>query len=280
MPMNLTKLGPRRRDIFAITAAAMQVRTTLAQPTGVKVAVATYSLRKFERAQAIQMLKQVGVEYLSVKEFHLPYKDSGPALIEGRREFDAAGLQIMSGGVVVTYREDDSSLRRYFEYGRTCRMPMLIMMPTARQLPPIEKLAREYGMRVAVHNHGPEDKNFPTPESVYEAIRPLDRRMGVCIDVGHSARAGVDVVRSIEKCRDRLLDVHIKDLRNLSGHTDCEVGKGVLPIPVILKTLVTANYSGCVSLEYETEPEDPMQGMRASLAYIRGVLAGLGVGHL
>jgi sugar phosphate isomerase/epimerase len=221
------------------------------------------------------MLKELGVRYLSVKEFHLPYADSASALAAGRAEFDAAGLEIMSGGVVVTYKEEDSALKRYFEYGRTCRMPMLIMMPAAKQLPAIAKLAAEYQIRVAVHNHGPEDKNFATPESVYDAIRPLDPRIGLCIDVGHSARAGVGVVQAIRKCKDRLVDVHMKDLRDVSGHTDCEVGKGVLPIRDILKALKDARYSGCLSLEYEAEPENPMAGMRASLAYIRGVLAGL-----
>jgi len=260
-----------------MTAAGVAVGARAAQPSGIKVGVASYSLRKFTRPQAISMLKELGVRHLSVKELHLPYKDSAEALSAGRREFDDAGIEVVSGGVLVTYKEDDSALRRYFEYGRTCRMPMLIMMPTAKQLPSIEKLAAEYQVRVAIHNHGPEDKNFPTPESVYDAIKGMDRRIGVCIDVGHSARAGVDVVRSITKCRDRLVDLHIKDLRDLGGHTDCEVGRGVLPVARILKALATAGYSGCINLEYEAEPDNPMPGMRASLAYIRGVLAGLGV---
>ncbi len=264
-----------RRSVLAGAVAATQLRSASMQQTSPKVGVATYSLRKFSRPDAISMLKELRVRYLSVKEFHLPYKDSAEELRIGRKEFDAAGLEIMSGGVVVTHREDDSSIRRYFDYGRTCRMPMLIMMPAAKQLPLIEKLAHEYKMRVAVHNHGPEDKNFPTPESVYEAIRPLDPRIGLCLDVGHSARAGVDVVRAIEKCKDRLIDLHIKDLRDLSGHTDCEVGKGVLPIRGILNALTAIRYSGCLSLEYEAEPEDPMPGMRASLAYIRSALSGL-----
>jgi sugar phosphate isomerase/epimerase len=150
------------------------------------------------------------------------------------------------------------------------------MMPSARQLPLIDKLSAEFGIRVAIHNHGPEDKNFATPEAVYDAIRRFDRRIGLCIDVGHSARAGADVVRSIEKYHDRLVDLHIKDLRDLGGHTDCEVGKGVLPVSAILRALVGVRYSGSVNLEYEAEPENPMPGMRASLAYIRGALAGLG----
>jgi sugar phosphate isomerase/epimerase len=266
--------GLTRRLLFATPALLHAVGAT--KPAALRVGVATYSLRKFSRAQAISMLRELGVRTLSVKEFHLPYKDSAEALAAGRREFDQADLELASGGVVVTYREEDGMLRRYFEYGRICRFPMLIMMPTKRQLLLIEKLAAEFDIRVAIHNHGPEDKNFPTPKSVYDAIRGLDRRIGVCIDVGHSARAGVDVVSSIQECRSRLVDVHIKDLRALGGHTDCEVGRGVLPIPAILRALVAARYSGCVNLEYEAEPENPVPGMRSSLAYIRGVLAGLG----
>lgn len=267
--------GHISRRLLLGAGAAFPFERSSAQPTDLRIGVATYSLRKFSRPQAIAILKELGVQYLSVKEFHLPYKDSTTDLAAGRGEFDAASLAVTSGGVVVTYKEDDSSLKRYFEYGRACRMPMLIMMPTAKQVPLIAKLAAEYQIRVAVHNHGPEDKNFPTPESVYEAIRSLDPRIGLCIDVGHSARAGVDVVQSIRKYKDRLIDVHLKDLRDLKGHTDCEVGKGVLPIRDILKALKTSRYSGSINLEYEAEPDNPAPGMRASLAYIRGVLAGL-----
>ena len=240
----------------------------------VKLGVASYSLRKFSRSDSIAMLKQLGVRYVSVKELHLPYRDTPEALVRGRKEFDDAGLEIVSAGVVVTYKEDDGLLRGYFDYARTCRVPMLIMMPTAHQLPLIEKFAQEYRIRVAIHNHGPEDKNFSTPDSVYQAIRPLDPRIGLCIDVGHTARTGADVVASIERCADRMVDMHIKDLRDTGGHTDCEVGRGVLPIPAILKLLLRLNFEGHVALEYEADADNPLAGMRASLAYMHGVVDG------
>src|SRR5690349_9743027 len=198
MAMDAAKLRITRRSALA-GAPALLLAAETTRSSGIRVGVATYSLRKFPRAQAIAMLKELGVRSLSVKEFHLPYNDSPEALAAGRREFDAAGLELASGGVVVTYREQDSMLRRYFEYAGTCRFPMLIMMPTERQLALIDKLSAEFGIRVAVHNHGPEDKNFAAPESVYEAIRRYDRRIGLCMDVGHSARAGTNVVRAIEK---------------------------------------------------------------------------------
>ncbi len=260
----------RAAGVLALPAAAPSKTPS----TRLKLGVASYSLRKFSRTDAIAMLKQLGVRYLSVKEMHLPYRDTPEALQQGRKEFDEAGLDIASGGVVVTYKEDDSLLRGYFDYAKTCRLPMMVMMPTARQLPLIEKLVQEYGIRVAIHNHGPEDKNFSTPDLVYQAIRPLDKRIGLCIDVGHTARTGADVLASIERCADRMVDMHIKDLRDTGGHTDCEVGRGVLPIPAILKLLLRLNFQGNVALEYEADADNPLAGMRASLAYMHGVVDG------
>jgi sugar phosphate isomerase/epimerase len=242
-----------------------------------KLGVATYSLRKFSREQAIPMLQQLHVRYLSIKECHLPYKDSPEALARGRKEFDDAGFIVLSGGVVITFNEENSQLRKYFDYAKACRFPMLIMMPTAAQLPLLDTLAHEYNIRVAIHNHGPEDKNFPTPKSAYDAIRPFDHLIGLCIDVGHTARTGVNVVESIDRYFHRLYSVHMKDLKSLKSPAQCEVGRGVLPIPQILKLLQNRRYEGNVALEYEAEPYNPIPAMRASLAYMQGVLDGFAV---
>ncbi|MBM3729013.1 MAG: sugar phosphate isomerase/epimerase [Acidobacteria bacterium] len=264
---------------FALLGAALPAALPASpldtQPAGMRVGVASYTFRKFSRADAIAALVRLGVRQLSVKEFHLPYASSPDALQAGSKEFTQAGLNLASGGVIVTYREDNSTLRRYFEYAKSCGFPMLIWMPNAGQLPLIEKLVQEFDIRVAIHNHGPEDKNFPTPASVHDAIRQLDRRIGLCLDVGHSARAGVDVPAAIKQFRDRLIDVHLKDLRTLSGHSDCEIGKGVLPIPSILRTLRSVRYQGNINLEFEADADAPESGLRASLAYVHGVLAGL-----
>jgi sugar phosphate isomerase/epimerase len=260
--------------LFGLGLAASVELSAADHNEKLKLGVTTYSLRKFSRQQAIPMLQQLHVRYLSIKELHLPYKDSSEALASGRKELDDAGFIVLSGGVVVTYHEENSQLRKYFDYAKACRFPMLIMMPTAAQLPAIESLAHEYNIRVAIHNHGPEDKNFPTPKSAYDAIRPFDRRVGLCIDVGHTARAGANVLESINRYSDRLLDVHIKDLKTTTSHSDCEVGRGVLPIPQILKLLQKLRYKGDIALEYEADPDNPMPGIRASLAYMQGVLDG------
>jgi sugar phosphate isomerase/epimerase len=135
----------------------------------------------------------------------------------------------------------------------------------------VEALVKEYNIRIAIHNHGPEDKHFPTPQSVLEVVRPLDRRCGLCMDIGHTERAGVDPVKTIPEAGDRLFDMHVKDLRDFtSRESQVDVGDGIIPFPQLFRQL-----QGCVNLEYEIHGDDPMPGVERSMSYMRGVLAGL-----
>jgi len=241
----------------------------------IRLAVATYSLRGFQRDLAIKMIKELNVHYASVKEFHLPYHDTPEQLAAGRKRFDEAGINVASGGVVYLMKDEDADIRYYFDYAKACGMPMMTIMPTAQTMPRIERFVKEYDIKVAIHNHGPEDKNFPTPESALEIVKNMDPRCGICIDAGHAARAGADVIESIRAAGPRLFDMHIKDLRSVTKGSDCPVGEGMLPIVGIFKELKKMNYTGTVSLEYEIEEDSPFTGMKASFAYMRGVLAGL-----
>jgi sugar phosphate isomerase/epimerase len=241
----------------------------------IRLAVATYSLREFRRDLAIKMMKDLGVRYASVKEYHLPYNDTPKELAEGRKKFQDAGIEIIAGGVISLEKDDDADIRRYFDYAKACGMPLMSIAPTAETMPRIERFVKEYNIKIAIHNHGPEDKHFPTPQSALRVVKDMDPRCGMCIDAGHAARAGADIVESIRQAGPRLFDMHIKDLRSLAKNTGCPVGEGVLPIAGIFKELRRTNYGGTVSLEYEIDEDSPFTGMKASFAYMRGVLAGL-----
>jgi sugar phosphate isomerase/epimerase len=246
-----------------------------------KLGVATYSLREFQRDLCIKHVKQLNVEYVDIKEFHLPQTDPPAALANGRKAFDKAGLKVIGGGNISLTEPDEAGLRPHFEYAKAAGFPMMICAPRHENLPAIEKLAREYNMNMAIHNHGPEDKHFPTPQSVLEAIKGMDARMGLCIDIGHTARAGKDIVESIAEAGPRLFEIHMKDLKDPKGPRDqaafsqVPVGDGALPIPAIFKQLKKQGYQGVCSLEYEIDADDPMAGMQKSFSYMRGVLAGL-----
>lgn len=272
-----------RRSLFALGGAAlasqsvkMNAATTDPFTDGFKLGVASYSLREFSRAYAIRATRQIGTPYINIKEFHLPYNSTPADLAKGRAEFAKAGLQVLGGGTISLAKNDAGEIRRMFEYAKAAGMPLIVAAPTEETVPMVEKMAIEYDIKVAIHNHGPEDKHFPTPQSVLKSIKNMNPRMGLCIDVGHTARTGVDVVESIAEAGSRLMDMHIKDLKEFQAKgSQCIVGEGIMPIVGIFKQLKKMKYTGGVMLEYEIQADDPQPGMQRSFAYMKGVIAGM-----
>jgi sugar phosphate isomerase/epimerase len=222
------------------------------------------------------MTKQLGIQHLSVKEFHLPYNSTQEERERARTQLKSAGNEMSSGGVIYMLKEDPADIERYFVYAKQSGMPMMVIGPTAATLPIIERYVKQYGIAVAIHNHGPEDKHFPSCRDALKFIKDMDPRVGVCIDIGHEVRTGVDLIESIALSGSRLLDFHIKDLKDkTNARSQVPVGDGVLPIVGMFKQLRKMNYTGCVMLEYEIDAEMPLMGMAKSFSYMRGVLAGL-----
>lgn len=242
----------------------------------IKLGVASYSFRKFTREQAIQMTKELGTPYINIKSVHLAL-DSTPQQIDAaRKEFEDAGLIIVGGGTFRWAKYNEAEIRRDFEYAKRAGMPLMVVMPDRDTLPKLGKFVEEYNIKIAVHNHGPEDKNFPTPQSALAIVKNMDPRCGLCIDIGHTARTGVNVVESIAEAGPRLLDMHTKDLKDMSvKESQCDCGDGKMPFPAIFAQLIKMGYKGCCNLEYEIHDTDPMPGMQRSFSYMRGVLAGL-----
>jgi sugar phosphate isomerase/epimerase len=220
------------------------------------------------------MLKRLKVSYVSIKSFHLAHETPHEELTRQSREFTDAGFTILSGGNINL--KNPPELRSMFEYARACGMPMMVCAPKMETLDQVEELIKEFDIKTAIHNHGPEDAFFPSPESVLDAIQGRDPRMGLCIDVGHTTRTGADVVEWIRRSGPRLFDVHVKDLRDLMDkRSQCDVGEGAMPIVSIFRELKRMNYQGGVMLEYEINADDPLLGMAKSISYMRGVLDGM-----
>jgi len=238
--------------------------------------VASYSLRKIPRPGAIEMVRALGTPYLHIKSFHIPYETSKDARTRARNEIEKSGLQIVGGGVIHIKEDADDAVEFFFEYAKQCGMPLMAIAPTAQVMPRVEKFVKRYGIAVAIHNHGPEDQHFPAPSDGLKVIKGMDPRVGLCVDVGHTARTGVDVVESVREAGSRILDMHMKDLRDFTTHrSQCIVGQGKMPVADIFRELIRIGYAGHVNLEYEIEPDNPLPGMMQSFAYMRGVLDGL-----
>jgi len=271
---------PTRRSLISGSLAASAALAAADTPrTGapdLKLGVASYSFREFQRGAMLRGAKQLGVKYLSVKEMHLPYKSTTEERAKAAQQIKAAGLELTSGGVIYLLNEDEADIRFHFQYAKECGMPMIIIGPSMKTLPIIERFVKQYDIKAAIHNHGPEDKHFPSCRDAIKAIKDMDSRLGVCIDIGHEVRTGNDLVESVAYCGSRLLDFHIKDLKVANDrNSQCAVGDGILPIAGMLRQMKKMNYQGNVLLEYEINADEPLPGMQKSFAFMRGVLAGL-----
>ena len=252
------------------------VRPTAVDLDFVRLGVASYSLRNLGRDDAIAAVQALNTPYINIKSFHQPYESTAHALTEGRRAFENAGLQIVGGGTIALEKNEDDDIRKYFEYARLSGMPLMVIAPIPNAMPAVERFVKQYDIKVAIHNHGPEDPYFPGPKDALAAIEGMDPRVGICVDAGHTVRTGVDIVDALAEAGDRVLDMHMKDLRDLSDRdSQCIVGQGSMPIRKIFEQLQRMHYSGYVNLEYEINADDPLPGMRESFAYMRGVLAGM-----
>jgi len=283
----MSKNIPRRRFIRSAALAACAASRTaqgIAQavrasgkPTPLRFGIATYTFRNFSRAQLIAFSKQLHVYDLNCKDVkdHLPLDASLEA--QALADYAAAGIKLHAAGVISFPTDDENDIRSKFDYAKRAGVPVIVAGDVApAALPRIEKFVREYGIRFAIHNHGPEDGLYPSPFDVLKRVNDLDPRMGCCVDLGHAARAGSNLAEAIHAAGPRLFNVHIKDLTSFHDkQSQVAVGEGILPIREIFAALIAINYSGFVDLEYEIHPDSPVPGVIESLAFMRGVLDGM-----
>lgn len=276
----------RSTALMAITTAAARGRlfsqaqdgSGKVDPALIRLGLASYTFRNFTRAQLIGFMKQLNVFALNAKDAkdHLPtdplQEDAALA------DYAAAGVKLHAAGAIYFGKNEDADIRSKFEYCKRAGIGVIVAGdPTPETLPRIEKFAKQYDIRIAIHNHGPEDRLWKSPLDVLRAVENMDPRMGCCIDVGHTVRAGTDIVQAIHEAGPRLFNIHMKDLTDFQNkESQVAVGEGNMPVREIFGALTAAKYKGFVDLEYEIRPDDPMPGVIASFAYMRGVLAGMG----
>jgi len=242
----------------------------------VRLGIASYTFRKFDSAHLIDFAHQLRTPFLNLKDMHLPMTPLDQVAAKAA-EYRSAGFTLTAAGTITFAKDDDEDIRPKFEYLKAAGIPIAVCAPTHQVLPRLEKFVKEYDIKLAIHNHGTEDKNFPSPYDVLSAVKNLDQRIGLCIDLGHAMRAGADVVAAIHAAGPRLYDIHIKDLADgTKKESQVAVGEGVMPVRAIFEALISTKYRGNVDLEYEIHDDDPMPGVIESFAYMRGVLAGMG----
>lgn len=246
-----------------------------ADGTALKVGVAGYTFAKFDLDTSIVMMKRLGVHNLSVKEIHLPLNSSQETINSAMAKFKEAGINVYTVGVI--YMKTKEAVDQAFAYAKKVGVNMIVGAPSYDVLDYAEQKVKEYDMKLAIHNHGPEDALYPGPKDVYDRIKSKDARMGLCIDIGHATRAGVIVQKAVKEYKDRLFDLHIKDVSKAEKDGKAiEIGRGVINFPALIESLEKIKYAGVCSIEFEKDMSDPMPGIAESLGFFKGVMAAEG----
>jgi sugar phosphate isomerase/epimerase len=258
---------------FGSIVCGAEAKPEISKNGGIKfqLGLATYTTRAFDRTKTIELCRRAGLKNICFKEFHLKLTSTDEECAAAAEECQQAGLNLYGGGVIYMKKPED--VENAFRYANACGMTTIVGVPQPEILALVDEKVKATGIYVAIHNHGPGDKTFPTPDSIVDRIKDLDKRIGLCIDVGHTARIGVDVVETIKKHKDRLFDLHFKDETEASpkGQT-CICGHGVLDIPAYLTALKEIEYDRIVSFEYEADEKDPLPGLMESVGYVRGII--------
>jgi sugar phosphate isomerase/epimerase len=170
------------------------------------------------------------------------------------------GITITSFGVVVARTKKE--WEQYFEFAADMKIPIIIAEPEWNQLNDVNRLAGAYNIQVAIHNH-PAPDIYWHPDSVVHALKG-HANIGVCADIGHWARSGLNPIDCIKKCGDKILVVHLKDVSEFGNPQapDVLAGEGVCNIPLVLQQLKNQRFKGVIAIEYDEKPDNNVKDIK------------------
>lgn len=252
--------------------AAVATVSTPAKKALLPIGMAGYTFYKFDLDQAIAMMKRVNIKNISIKDIHLPLNSTPEKIKEVLGKFAAADISVYAVGVI--YMKTKQAVDDAFEYAKRVGVPLIVGVPNPELLDYTEEKVKTYNIRLAVHNHGPEDKLYPGPKNAYDLIKNRDARLGLCLDIGHAARAGEEPSKAVLAYKNRIFDLHIKDISAAEKDGKAiELGRGAIDFKKLVEALQKINYAGVCSLEFEKDMSDPLPGIAESAGFFRGVIS-------
>ncbi len=140
----------------------------------------------------------------------MPMNSTQEQINEVMDKFKTAGINVYTVGVV--YMKTKESVDQAFEYAKMAGVKMIVGAPNYELLPYVEKKIKTYDFKLAIHNHGPDNPLYPNATDIWDHIKDLDARIGICIDIGHTTRDGQILQSDIKRYKSRIYDIHIKDV--------------------------------------------------------------------
>jgi sugar phosphate isomerase/epimerase len=279
MRMNdpLTRRAVLKTGGLAAGSLLLSRYASAAKASPIKLGIASYTFREFkDPEQVIGFMKQLNLKPINLKDFHLPMTPLDA--VAGEADvYRKAGLTITGGGTIYFLKDEDEDIKQKFDYAKAAGFPTIIGSPTHAAIERVESFVKKYDIKLAIHNHGTEDKEWPSPHDILKVIGTMDKRMGCCVDLGHAMRAGDDLPTTLREVGPRLYDIHIKDLADKNKkESQVAVGEGLMPVKQIFQALIDMKYPYYVDLEYEIMGKDPMPGVQKSIDFMRKTLGEMG----
>ncbi len=265
-------IGVAAATIPGMTNASVIASSGKITAADIKLGVASYSLRNFSQEEALDMTARCGINRICFKSMHLPLDSDAETIRKTVALCKEKGITLYGGGVI--YMKSREEVDQAFDYAKAAGMEMIVGVPNHDLLDYVEEKIKTYDIKLAIHNHGPGDLVYPSAESAYVLIKDRDKRMGLCIDIGHTKRINRDPEQDLKDFFDRVFDVHIKDVTKAAADGEtCIIGRGVINFPSFIKAVIELGYQGTLALEYEADARDPLPGMMESFGYVKGVLS-------
>jgi sugar phosphate isomerase/epimerase len=237
-----------------------------------KLGIASYTFRNYSLEQSLKMSVRLNIKRMTLKSMHLPLESTDEEIHKAIDLCKAAGVEIYGAGVI--YMNNKDEVDNAFRYARAAGLEMIVGVPLHELLEYVESHVKKTGIKVAIHNHGPGDKVYPTPQSIYDKVSKLDTRIGMCLDIGHTARMGLNPAEEAARYMDRIFDLHIKDATSATADGDTvEMGRGVIDLPGFFQQVIRSKFAGTASFEYEKDENDVMPGLAECVGYVRGILS-------
>ncbi|MDR1161086.1 MAG: sugar phosphate isomerase/epimerase [Tannerellaceae bacterium] len=232
--------------------------------------MAGYTFVHFDLDITLKTLQRLDVHYLCIKDFHLPFNSTDEQIKAFHEK--CAAHQVTGYAVGPIYMKSKEEVDRGFEYAKRVGVKLIVGVPNYDLLPYVNEKVQQYDFHYAIHLHGPDIKEYPDATDAWNHTKDLDRRMGMCLDIGHDLRNGCDPVADLKQYQSRVFDMHIKDVTDSTkAGTGIEIGRGKIDFPALVKMMREVNYTGMCSLEYEKDMKDPFLGIAESIGYFKAV---------
>ena len=251
----------------------------------------TYTFNKFTLFEAIDKTKELGARYIetySWQKINAPlgdmqfnYKMTDEAAAEVTKKLAASGVQLVNY-YFHELGKDEAESRKVFGFCKKMGIQTIISEPDPKVLGLVDKLATEYQVKVAIHNHPKDDKHPDyanwNPDNVMKMLEGRSKWIGCCADNGHWVRAGLDSVECMRKYKGRLISLHFKDVNKVGADAhDVPYGTGVVNLKAVLTELKDQDFAGVFSIEYEHHMAKNMAAVRQCIDWFKKAKTELGV---